>query len=113
MPDDSSRVAVMYGPLVMAGDLGPVKDAVPRDIMYVPVMMTDNRDPSAWMKPVEGKANTFMTTNTGRPRDVEMKPFYTVYNRRYSVYWDLFTEDGWQKRQEEYQGRKNYAVPVQ
>ena len=113
MPDDSSRVAVMYGPLVMAGDLGPVKDAVQRDIMYVPVMMTDNRDPSAWMKPVEGKANTFMTTNTGRPRDVEMKPFYTVYNRRYSVYWDLFTEDGWQKRQEEYQGRKNYAVPVQ
>jgi DUF1680 family protein len=103
MPDDSNRVAVMYGPLVMAGDLGPVKDTVPRDIMYVPVIMTENRDPSAWMKPVEGNINTFMTINTGRPRDVEMKPFYTVYNRRYSVYWDMFTEKGWQKRQDEYQ----------
>jgi DUF1680 family protein len=103
MPDDSSRVAVMYGPLVMAGDLGPVKDTVERDIMYVPVLMTENRDPSAWMIPVEGRTNTFMTVNTGRPRDIEMKPFYTFYDRRYSVYWDMFTGEGWQRRQAEYQ----------
>ncbi len=103
MPDDTNRVAVMYGPLVMAGDLGPVKDTVPRDLMYVPVLMTENRDPSVWMKPVEGKTNTFMTVNTGRPRDAEMKPFYSVYNRRYSIYWDLFTEKGWKTRQAEYQ----------
>ncbi|MCX6300899.1 MAG: glycoside hydrolase family 127 protein [Bacteroidia bacterium] len=103
MPDDSNRVAVMYGPLVMAGDLGPIKDTVPRDIMYVPVLMTENRDPATWMKPVDGKTNTFMTVNTGRPRDVEMKPFYTIYDRRYSIYWDLFTENGWETRQTEYQ----------
>jgi len=101
MPDDSNRVAIMYGPLVMAGDLGPVNDTVPRDIMYVPVMMTSNRDPSAWMKPVEDKINTFLTVNTGRPRDVEMRPFYTFYERRYSVYWDLFTDELWEARQEE------------
>ena len=103
MPDDSSRVAVMYGPLVMAGDLGPVKDSTSTDALYVPVLMTENRDPSQWMKPVEGKVNTFMTVNTGRPRDVEMKPFYTVYNRRYSVYWDMFTEKTWNERGAEYQ----------
>ncbi len=103
MPDDSNRVAVMYGPLVMAGDLGPVNDTIPRDIMYVPVMMTDNRDPSKWMKPVEGKINTFYTDNTGRPRDVEMRPFYTYYNRRYSIYWDLFTDELWKARQSEYE----------
>ena len=102
MPDDSSRVAVMYGPLVMAGYLGSVKDTVPRDIMYVPVMMTGNRDPSSWMKPVEGMVNTFRTINTGRPRDVEFRPFYTFSDRRYSVYWDMFTEEGWLKRQKEY-----------
>jgi DUF1680 family protein len=102
MPDDSNRVAIMYGPLVMAGDLGPVQDSVSHDIMYVPVMMTEERDPSAWMKPVEGKINTFMTVNTGRPRDVEMKPFYVTYNRRYSIYWDLFNEAGWNARQAEY-----------
>ena len=103
MPDDSNRVAVMYGPLVMAGDLGPVQDSASRNIMYVPVMMTEERDPSEWMKPVEGKINTFMTVNTGRPRDVEMIPFYATYNRRYSIYWDLFNEAGWNARQAEYQ----------
>jgi uncharacterized protein len=107
MPDDSSRVAIMYGPLVMAGDLGPVKDSASADALYVPVLMTENRNPSQWMKPVEGKINTFITVNTGKPRDVEMKPFYTVYNRRYSVYWDMFTEKAWNERQAEYQAEIN------
>jgi hypothetical protein len=102
MPDDSNRVAVMYGPLVMAGDLGPVKDSASRDPMYVPVFMTETRNPALWLKPVEGKANTFVTVNTGRPRDIELKPFYTIYNRRYSVYWDLFNEAGWIARETEY-----------
>lgn len=102
MPDDSNRVALMYGPLVMAGDLGPVNDSASKDPMYVPVLMTENRDPSAWLKPVEGKVNTFVTDNTGKPRDIEFKPFYSIYNRRYSVYWDLFNEEGWNIRQAEY-----------
>ncbi len=100
MPDDSNRVAVMYGPLVLAGDLGPLSDTTSRDAMYVPVMMTENRDPSTWMKPVAGKPNTFVTVNTGRPRDVEMRPFYSIYDRRYTVYWDLLNEEGWKVKQE-------------
>jgi len=103
MPDDSNRVAVMYGPLVMAGDLGPVDDPAFREATYVPVLMTEERDPSAWMKPVEGKINTSTTVDTGRPRDVEMKPFYATYNRRYSIYWDLYNEERWNAREAEYQ----------
>jgi DUF1680 family protein len=99
MPDDSNRVAVMYGPLVLAGDLGPLNDSGVHDTSFVPVMITENRDPSAWMKPVDGKPNTFMTINTGRQADVEMKPFYTIYNRHYSIYWDLFNEKEWQAKQ--------------
>jgi uncharacterized protein len=102
MPDDSERVAVMYGPLVLAGDLGSISDTASKDAMYVPVMMPENRDPSKWMKPVEGKTNTFITVNTGRPRDVEFKPFYLTFNRRYSIYWDLFTEHEWEKRRQDY-----------
>jgi len=102
MPDDSNRVAVMYGPLVLAGDLGPVKDTLSKDAMYVPVMMTANREPSAWLKPVAGKINTFATTNTGRPRDIELKPFYKFYDRRFSIYFDLFSEHEWEARKMEY-----------
>ena len=106
MPDDSNRVAVMYGPLVMAGDLGPVKDSASVDAMYVPVLMTDNRDPATWMKPVAGKRNTFMTINTGRPRDVELRPFYSIHDRRYSVYWDLFDEAGWEVFRNDYKAEQ-------
>jgi DUF1680 family protein len=103
MPDDSNRVAVMYGPLVLAGDLGTVKDSASKNALFVPVMMTENRDPSAWVRPVKGKPNTFITFNTGRPRDIELKPFYSIYNRRYSIYWDLFNETGWKSKMIDYQ----------
>ncbi|MCX6253265.1 MAG: glycoside hydrolase family 127 protein [Bacteroidia bacterium] len=112
MPDDSNRVAVMYGPLVLAGDLGPVSDSASRDAMYVPVMMTENRDPSTWIKPIEGKLNTFKTVNTGRPRDVEMKPFYATFDRRYSIYWDLFNENGWKTKQEDYNAEQKRVKKI-
>jgi DUF1680 family protein len=87
MPDDSNRVAVMYGPLVLAGDLGILSDTTV--VNNIPHLETANRDPSGWMSPVEGKHNIFITVNTGRPFDVELRPFYLIYDRRYSVYWDL------------------------
>jgi len=102
MPDDSNRVAILYGPLVLAGDLGLIADSSSNNAMYVPVMMTADRDPSKWLKPVDGKQNTFITVNTGRPREVEMKPFYTTYDRRYSIYWDLFNDHEWNARKAEY-----------
>jgi len=112
MPDDSNRVAVMYGPLVLAGDLGLVTDSASKDAMYIPVMMTDRRDPSTWIKPVDGKPNTFITVNTGRPRDVELKPFYTTYNRRYSIYWDLFNEKEWEAKKAEYSAQQERIIKL-
>jgi DUF1680 family protein len=102
MPDDSNRVAVFYGPVVLAGDLGDENDTNRFDPMFVPVIMTENRDPNSWLKPVEGKTNTFVTQNAGRPRDVEFKPFFSTHNRSYSVYFDMFTENGWEEHQKEY-----------
>ena len=112
MPDDTNRVAVMYGPLVLAGDLGPVNDSASKDPFYVPVMMTEKRDPSTWLNAVEGKANTFMTRNTGRPRDIELKPFYATYNNRYSIYWDLFNEKEWEARKKEYSAEQERLIKL-
>jgi DUF1680 family protein len=105
MPDDSNRVAVFYGPVVLAGDLGPENDTNVQDLLYVPVFMTKDRNPENWTDPVEGKVNTFYTKNTGRPRDVELRPFYTYYDRRYSIFWDLFTEEDWKAREAHYKAQ--------
>ncbi len=102
MPDDSNRVAVMFGPLVLAGDLGTVEDEHASDPLFVPVLMTTNREPETWLTPVEGKTNTFITQQVGRPRDVVMKPFFELHDRRYTIYWDLFSEERWQQFQEAY-----------
>lgn len=97
MPDNDNRVALKYGPLVLAGDLGPVNDPAAWDLVYVPVMLTDDRDPDNWTEQKAEGANTFSTTGTGRPRDVGLEPFYNIYDRRYSVYWDLTEEDEWRE----------------
>jgi hypothetical protein len=112
MPDDSTRFAVMYGPLVLAGDLGPLDDQTSKSPDYVPVLITQNKQPSTWLKPVEGAPNTFVTINTGRPRDVELRPFYSVYDRRYTIYWDLFTEAGWNARLDEYKAGEERARKI-
>jgi DUF1680 family protein len=99
MPDNSNRAAVMYGPLVLAGDLGPVSDTINKDPLYVPVLLTKERNPESWLRPVEGRPNNFVMENAGKPRDVTVRPFYSIYDRRYTVYWDFVTEEGWKTRQ--------------
>jgi hypothetical protein len=73
--------------------------------LYVPVFMTKDRNPENWIEPVEGKVNTFYTKNIGRPRDVELRPFYTYYDRRYSIFWDLFTEEDWKACEAHYKAQ--------
>jgi hypothetical protein len=102
MPDDPKRVAVMYGPLVLAGDLGSVQDSNAYDPLYVPILLTDERDPYVFLEEAEGEINTFRTAGIGKPRDVILKPFYKTHERRYTVYWDLFNEECWTEREQQY-----------
>lgn len=103
MPDDTDRVAILYGPLVLAGDLGSEDDPEAHTARYVPVLMTKDRNPQNWLNPVENQLNTFTTTGVGDPRDIRFQPFYTLYNRRYSVYFDLFTPERWEAQQRAYE----------
>lgn len=106
MPDDPNRVAIMYGPMVLAGDLGPEDDTAAYDPLYVPVLLTESRDPSDWMEFYEGESNSFITNQVGRPRDVMLKPFYKIHERRYTVYWDLYKEEKWTAREQEIRVRE-------
>lgn len=106
MPDNQDRVALMYGPLVLAGQLGPEDDPEASDPMYVPVLMTNDRNPEMWTTPVPDSPNTFETENIGRYRDVLLKPFYRTHDWRYTVYFDIFNEAKWEKFQEEYKAKQ-------
>lgn len=103
LPDNARRVAILWGPLVLAGDLGLEEvrrgrrraGAAPED---VPVFVAAERPVAEWLKLVSGKAGVFRTDRVGRDRDVDFVPFYRLHRRTYAVYWDLFTPTEWQQR---------------
>jgi DUF1680 family protein len=97
MPDNHNRIALLYGPLVLAGEFGL---EVPQP--WVPVLVTDGRDVKQWVKPARMEMLRFKTVGVGRPSDFTMIPFYRMHHQHYSVYFDLFTEQDWQKRQADY-----------
>ena len=102
-PDDPRKVAFLYGPLVLAGDLGPVAES--RTFPYaveqwdnfrapvadVPVLVTEDGGTGGAVRRVRGNGLTFRTARTGRPRDVTLRPFNEMFYNHYNVYWDVLT----------------------
>ena len=94
LPDDATRAAVVWGPLVLAGDLGPQPhrsedgdgDGPTEATTASPVLVTE-RPVTEWLKPVAGKPGSFRTAGVGV--DVVLSPFYRLHRRVYTAYWDL------------------------
>ena len=100
-------------PLVLAGELGPVNDPNAEELLYVPVLLTSDKPVEQWVKPVAGKVNLFRLTGVGRPRDVELCPFYRMHDNRYTIYWDIFTQQQWVDRKNEYERIKKEQFDLQ
>jgi hypothetical protein len=114
MPDDSAMRAFLYGPLVLAGDLGgdglteahivgpnlrvgmPLIEqsgsplAAQNSAPAVPAIPIPSFKASgeltSWIKPGD-KPMSFRTT--GQKQDVTLVPLNGLYDRRYSVYWQV------------------------
>jgi hypothetical protein len=106
LPDNPRRVAILWGPLVLAGDLGPESKAAAshpwKPKQRVPVFVAGEKFVDRWLKPVPDKPGHFRTDGVGRDRDVEFVPFYRLHRRTYGIYWDLFTPEEWEVRKAEY-----------
>jgi uncharacterized protein len=111
LPDIPSRAVVLWGPLVLAGDLGAAPrrgtdgegDGVRAAAPEAPVLVTD-RPVTEWLKPVAGKPGTFRCSGVARVPstqsavDVEFAPFHQVHRRTYAAYWDLLTPSAFKAR---------------
>ena len=107
MPDDPALQAIMYGPLVLVGQLGTdgittenrrAEPTPPREVPNYtnaktmrrpmqPAFVASSDDPAAWIKPVPGRALEFRTV--GQLTDVTFVPLYTLFDERYGVYWKI------------------------
>jgi DUF1680 family protein len=91
LPDNERVAALMWGPLVLAGDLGSKPTA--------PALVARERPVGEWLKPVDGRPGAFRAIGVARDPavskgpgdDVELVPFYRLHRRVYAAYWDLLT----------------------
>lgn len=106
MPDNPKRVATLYGPIVLAGELGPSSAPAPTRI---PVFLTGDKPLTSALKPV-GAPLTFATKRgTVQPAALTFSPFYSIHNKRYSVYFDLFTKEEWAAQEARYRAEEAAA----
>ena len=101
MPDDPNLVALMYGPVVLAGLLDepgsvppatsssatepmPVTDLVPR---YA--FLADTVEDLSWLER-QGEGLVFQTV--GQPTEMTFVPFCEVVGERYGLYWPVVPE---------------------
>ena len=79
-PDDPNRAAVLWGPLVLAGDVTDLTSPYP-------VLEVAGQPVVEWLKPISGQPGEFRT----RVADVTFRPFYRTHRRTYGIYWPLTT----------------------
>jgi DUF1680 family protein len=114
VPDNPRRVAIMRGPLVLAGDLGPELERgsgarESAEPPTVPVFVAAEQPVSSWLKPAGDAPGAFRSDGVGREpdavgrvHDVTFVPFYRLHRRTYSTYWDLFTHAEWDEQRAAY-----------
>jgi len=98
LPDNPRRVAILWGPLVLAGDVGPEDDFPAWEPGAVPSLVAAERPVAEWLRPVPGVPGSFRSDGVGHPADVDFVPFYRLHRRTYSVYFDLFTPSEWDQQ---------------
>ena len=101
-PDNPGRVALMWGPLVLAGDLGPETERRLGWTEPVPSFVAAGRPVTEWLQAVPDKPGIFRSTSgrdvDGREKEIDFAPFYRLHRREYALYWDLYATDGWNKK---------------
>jgi len=110
LPDAPQKVAFLFGPAVLAGDLGagPRTDSVPYSAdqrtnlnaapVDVPVLVRGEQAlESSLVRAADGSL-VFHTAGLSHPVDMTLRPFWEISHDRYNVYWDVMTAAQWKFR---------------
>ncbi len=113
LPNTPSKQAAMYGPLLLAGEMGregmdkmpDISDnAAPYDnqpALVPAVFVAPAGDAAPHIKPVPGQSLTFRTDGLGQPGDVTLRPHYTTHHQRFNTYWSVYSPEDWQAHKAE------------
>ncbi|HUA67702.1 MAG TPA: beta-L-arabinofuranosidase domain-containing protein [Candidatus Saccharimonadales bacterium] len=117
LPGTTNLVAVLYGPIVLAGELGtkdmPANPYAEDQTKFVrwppvpaPVFVADD---DSLLKHIHATRQplTFRTKNLGWPEDVTLVPFYDVQHQCYTVYWQVLSSMEWKQQEADIKARWN------
>src|SRR5262249_4132033 len=105
MPDNPRLIAVMYGPLVLAGDLGrdgleAVKRSGPSapqlgrgETPTIPAFVGDVKTIAAKIVADPARPLQFKTSGLAQPHEVTLLPFNRILDQRYAIYWTVYSAD--------------------
>lgn len=105
LPGAANLVAFAYGPIVLAGRLGheglaPGSQTIVNEresgnmlnaAIDIPVLVGDVDTITKRLVQDARDRLTFRTAGIGKPRDVELAPFYRLAHERYNLYWKVVT----------------------
>lgn len=100
MPDNPNRLAIFYGPALLAGELGT---GYLDPVLGIPVLLTNQRPVDEWVKVVNQDSLIFKTENVGQPGDISLIPFYRMHHQKHMVYFDVFTDETWVEKKAEFE----------
>ena len=100
LPNDPHQVALVYGPVVLVGQLGdagitPGADIIVNERTYGDVLNTPVEVPAltsadvSGVRAVAGKPLTFTTGDLTTPANVALAPFFRTAHERYTMYWRI------------------------
>jgi hypothetical protein len=102
LPGDDSVTAALFGPLVLAADLGPGpangpmrvihgRDTAPKDLPVASAMPrvagAQDTDTKHWIEIASATELNFTCSGEGQKYD--LMPMYRIQDQRYSIYWQI------------------------
>lgn len=118
LPDKSNYYSFMYGPVVLASDLGKerldgqfaddsrgghIASGPQLPLQNMPVIVGEKSNILSYLKRTSPDRLEFTLSGVypSRYEGMTLKPFYKTHECRYMIYWELVSKDELNKRQEE------------
>ena len=111
LPHSESYASILYGPIVLAGELGReglldsdfrgqmMSDKKVEPVKSTPAIIDSPGDITSHIEPIAGQPLHFKTRDLLKPADATLAPLYEIFDQRYAVYWRLTTSQNWEADQ--------------
>ena len=117
-PDGKPQYSFLYGPIVLAAKIstdqqdglfaddsrgGHIANGPKLPQVQMPALIGNASDILSHLEPVKGQPITFALKGLTTPayEGIHLIPFYQLYECRYQIYFPLYSQEEWRKKQEE------------